>query len=178
MGSYYKELRSLVDATSPSLDTAGLGAALDGFAQRARELGTVQQQALADADSRLLSVINKKFRAFQRGFVSQGGLPEREFYKHVVFAPGSDTGKREADTAMPSRSPSFRLRLLADAFSLDRLRARHVPWHYRGAAGRQHDARRRVGEENGRRRPGRCRHPQAIEQGIMPHRPLGFSLGK
>ena len=24
--------------------------------------------------------------------MSQGGLPDREFYKHVVFAPGLDTG--------------------------------------------------------------------------------------
>lgn len=93
MDSYYEELRSTVEAGSASLDTARLRAALDGFAQSARELAAVQQQALADADSRLLSVINKKFRAFQRGFVSQGGLPGREFYKHVLFAPGSDTGE-------------------------------------------------------------------------------------
>ncbi|KAG7001495.1 glutamate carboxypeptidase [Physcia stellaris] len=31
-------------------------------------------------------------RDFQRGFTSVGGLPEREFYKHVVNAPGIDTG--------------------------------------------------------------------------------------
>jgi len=36
--------------------------------------------------------IDAKLRDFSRGFVSQGGLPGKEFYKHVVFAPGSDTG--------------------------------------------------------------------------------------
>lgn len=93
MDSYYEALLATVEATSASLDTAPLHAALDSFTQRARELSAAQQQALADADSRLVSAINKKFRAFQRGFLAPGGLPGREFYKHVVFAPGSDTGK-------------------------------------------------------------------------------------
>ncbi len=43
-------------------------------------------------DTDLITVVNHKYRDFQRGFVSQGGLPGREFYRHVVTAPGLDTG--------------------------------------------------------------------------------------
>ncbi|KAG8623688.1 hypothetical protein KVT40_008664 [Elsinoe batatas] len=46
----------------------------------------------SNPEPRLVDVINGKLRDFSRGFVSQGGLPTREFYKHVVFAPGLDTG--------------------------------------------------------------------------------------
>ena len=39
-----------------------------------------------------VQLLNAKLRDFQRAFTSQGGLPGREFYRHVVFAPGLDTG--------------------------------------------------------------------------------------
>lgn len=40
----------------------------------------------------LTSKSRTELRDFQRGFTSAGGLPDREFYRHVVNAPGIDTG--------------------------------------------------------------------------------------
>jgi N-acetylated-alpha-linked acidic dipeptidase len=43
-------------------------------------------------DTALIAVVNHKARDFSRGFVSQGGLAGREYYKNLLFAPGLDTG--------------------------------------------------------------------------------------
>ncbi|BFZ64766.1 hypothetical protein YB2330_005918 [Saitoella coloradoensis] len=36
--------------------------------------------------------INEKYRKFERAFLDKKGLEDREWYKHVVFAPGLETG--------------------------------------------------------------------------------------
>ncbi|KAK8877322.1 glutamate carboxypeptidase [Apiospora arundinis] len=103
MNIYFADLEKTVRSTNSSaLDLSPLRAAIDDFVMQASALGALQQQLLqasslsgADADVTLplqLKAVNQKSRDFQRGFVSQGGLPGREFYKHVVFAPGIDTG--------------------------------------------------------------------------------------
>jgi N-acetylated-alpha-linked acidic dipeptidase len=91
MDDYYQDLQVTINSTSP-LDTAALRSALDDFAESALEAKALEQQAVATNDTDLLTLVNHKYRDFQRGFVSQGGLPGREFYKHLIFAPGSDTG--------------------------------------------------------------------------------------
>lgn len=107
MNDYFADLEKTVNSTSYVLDLSPLRAAIDDFAAQASALGTLQQQLLSsdsqssssssdddndDDAALLLASVNQKSRDFQRGFVSQGGLPGREFYKHVVFAPGVDTG--------------------------------------------------------------------------------------
>ncbi|KAK8005316.1 hypothetical protein PG990_011353 [Apiospora arundinis] len=103
MNDYFADLEKTVYSTNSSaLDLSPLRAAIDDFVMQASALGALQQQLLqasslsgADVDVTLplqLKAVNQKSRDFQRGFVSQGGLPGREFYKHVVFAPGIDTG--------------------------------------------------------------------------------------
>jgi N-acetylated-alpha-linked acidic dipeptidase len=47
---------------------------------------------MTTCDKDLVDLVNAKFRNFERGFVSQGGLPNREFNKHVIFASEIDTG--------------------------------------------------------------------------------------
>ena len=74
------------------LDVTTLRDALDAFAAAAEEVKAQEQQAAQTGDENLLQLVNHKYRDFQRGFVSQGGLPNREFYKHLIFAPGLDTG--------------------------------------------------------------------------------------
>nr|AJD23169.1 glutamate carboxypeptidase [Onygena corvina] len=44
------------------------------------------------SNRKLVKHLNSVYRDFGRGFVSQGGLPDREFYKHMLYAPGLDTG--------------------------------------------------------------------------------------
>jgi N-acetylated-alpha-linked acidic dipeptidase len=37
--------------------------------------------------------VNQKLVAFERGFISEGGIPEREWYRHLGVAPGKWLGK-------------------------------------------------------------------------------------
>ncbi|KAI1652876.1 glutamate carboxypeptidase [Daldinia decipiens] len=92
MESYYDDLLSLVNSTTSILDTSTLQNAIQDFKTAAAEVEAQKQQAISTNDSELLTLVNHKFRDFQRGFVSQGGLPNREFYRHLIFAPGLDTG--------------------------------------------------------------------------------------
>ncbi|ORY67394.1 N-acetylated-alpha-linked acidic dipeptidase [Pseudomassariella vexata] len=92
MSLYYKDLISAINSTSETLDTSALEEAIGYFARCATELKQLEHQAVKGADNELLAAVNHKHRDFQRGFVSQGGIPQREFYRHVIFAPGSDTG--------------------------------------------------------------------------------------
>lgn len=39
------------------------------------------------AVERVLAV-NQKLVAYERGFISEGGIKDREWYKHLVVAPG------------------------------------------------------------------------------------------
>ncbi|KAI2468776.1 glutamate carboxypeptidase [Annulohypoxylon bovei var. microspora] len=89
---YYEDLVSTINSTSQSLDTSALQDAIGEFRTGATEVDAAEQQAVATNDSELLTLVNHKYRDFQRAFVSQGGLPNREFYKHLIFAPGLDTG--------------------------------------------------------------------------------------
>ncbi|KAK8073719.1 hypothetical protein PG994_004618 [Apiospora phragmitis] len=109
MNDYFADLEKTVAATNSSaaLDISPLRAAIDDFTAQGTALGALQQRLLspppgssspsseggnAAGGALTLKEVNQKSRDFQRGFVSQGGLPGREFYKHVVFAPGVDTG--------------------------------------------------------------------------------------
>ncbi|KAK3717384.1 hypothetical protein LTR37_005773 [Vermiconidia calcicola] len=92
MDIYYTDLQEVISTANRTIDTSELRQAIDTFRTQAQEAQALEQQAMSMGDEALLEVVNRKKRDFQRGFVSQGGLPGREFYKHVVFAPGLDTG--------------------------------------------------------------------------------------
>ena len=89
MTRYLDTLTTLVQNTTATVDLFQLEAAIATFNDSAAALTSFMQTAWTNAEYKL---INAKLRDFGRGFVSQGGLPTREFYKHVVFAPGLDTG--------------------------------------------------------------------------------------
>ena len=90
--SYYDELQETINGTNQTLDTSELSAAIAQFETSADEATSLKNQAFSSNDAALKTVINQKFRDFQRGFTSAGGLPDREFFRHVVNAPGLDTG--------------------------------------------------------------------------------------
>ncbi|KAI4258739.1 MAG: hypothetical protein L6R42_004921 [Xanthoria sp. 1 TBL-2021] len=92
MRSYYDELLSTINGTSGTVDTSELAAAIAQFETSAKEVMALMERAVSTNDAALKTVVNHKFRDFQRAFTSAGGLPDREFYKHVVNAPGIDTG--------------------------------------------------------------------------------------
>ncbi|KAL6250255.1 hypothetical protein RBB50_002556 [Rhinocladiella similis] len=82
------EIASTTNATG-AVDLSALESAIATFNASAAALTSAISSATT-ADE--IKTVNAKLRDFSRGFVSQGGLPTREFYKHVVFAPGLDTG--------------------------------------------------------------------------------------
>lgn len=90
--SYYDDLLATINSTPETLDTSELAAAITQFETSANQAMALMDQAVSTNDAALKTVVNHKFRDFQRGFTSAGGLPDREFYKHVVNAPGVDTG--------------------------------------------------------------------------------------
>lgn len=93
LDSYYDDLRATINATSTALDTDPVRTAIDFFAESVQRLEKQTSKALSCNDKAAITIINHKYRDFQRGFVSQGGLPGREFYKHLIYAPGLDTGR-------------------------------------------------------------------------------------
>ena len=92
MDSYYKDLRNVIDRADQNVNTTELRDAIDTFRIQAEQAVALEAQAKSTHDEALKQIVNHKYRDYQRGFTSQGGLPGREFYKHVVFAPGIDTG--------------------------------------------------------------------------------------
>ncbi|KAM5344330.1 hypothetical protein ACJ41O_012867 [Fusarium nematophilum] len=90
--AYYDDLVEYTAGEGADLDLSELDDAIDLFKKSADEVKALEKIAVERDDEILKKVVNHKYRDFQRGFISQGGLPNREFYKHVVTAPGLDTG--------------------------------------------------------------------------------------
>lgn len=93
LDKYYDDLLATINETATSLNTDPLRSAIDYFSESALQLEQQASEALSCKDADLITLVNHKYRDFQRGFVSQGGLPGREFFQNLIFAPGSDTGR-------------------------------------------------------------------------------------
>lgn len=91
--SYLEELRGTIAEAGVELDVEPLADAIDTFEASANGIAALAAEAAVTGDAVLVDRVNTKYRDFQRGFTSQGGLPDRSFFKHVVFAPGIDTGR-------------------------------------------------------------------------------------
>jgi len=89
---YYTALNSTISSADFDLDISEIDSAITTFETRAAEVTALRDLAILRNDNDLITVVNHKYRDFSRGFVSQGGLPDREFYRNVVVAPGIDTG--------------------------------------------------------------------------------------
>ncbi|KAK3064725.1 hypothetical protein LTS18_004547 [Coniosporium uncinatum] len=92
MNAYLMDLNDTIVGANATLDLSPLTEAIATFAAAASDVTALRDQAVSFSDSALIDVVNHKLRDFSRGFVSQGGLPGREFYRHVINAPGQDTG--------------------------------------------------------------------------------------
>lgn len=98
MRQYLEALNQTIisNGASAEVDIAPLGEAIETFNQAASAFMTALESAStttsSSADPETIDTLNHKLRDFHRGFTSQGGLPGREFFRHVVFAPGLDTG--------------------------------------------------------------------------------------
>lgn len=93
LNEYYHTLEHTISESNlTSLDITPIKDAINTFKEAATEANTWMERARNSNDDHLINHVNHKLRDFERGFVSQGGLPGRIFYKHVLFAPGQDTG--------------------------------------------------------------------------------------
>lgn len=92
MRAYRDDLQDYIEENDADVDISELSDAIEEFSKRADEVKELEKRALAMEDQELIRVVNHKYAHFQRGFVSQGGLPDREFYRHAITAPGLDTG--------------------------------------------------------------------------------------
>jgi len=90
--AYYDDLVEFLAEENADVDLSELDTAIELFKRSADTVKALERQAVETGDEELKTVVNHRYRDFQRGFVSQGGLPSREFYRHVVTAPGLDTG--------------------------------------------------------------------------------------
>lgn len=92
MRAYLKDLVDFIAEYGVEVDLSELEAAIEVFSESAAQAKKLEEQAVAMKDENLMRVVNHKYTHFQRGFISQGGLPDREFYRHAITAPGLDTG--------------------------------------------------------------------------------------
>ncbi|KLJ13444.1 hypothetical protein EMPG_11634 [Blastomyces silverae] len=89
---YLVTLKKTIEDSTVTLDLSRLEAAIGVFNKAAAATTALREEAIKANDARLVDLVNAKFRDFERGFVSQGGLPGRIFFKHLIWAPGQDTG--------------------------------------------------------------------------------------
>ncbi|KAH9873136.1 hypothetical protein J1614_005534 [Plenodomus biglobosus] len=95
MRAYLSDLEQVVLHTGNStagIDLTPLENAITTFEAATLDFDAYRVEAAASERSDLVRELNAKARGFSRGFVSQGGLPDREFYQNLIFAPGVDTG--------------------------------------------------------------------------------------
>lgn len=84
--SYLEELNETVSSSNGTVDLSALTDAVAAFSDAAQQFNALRQEAILTNNTDLLTVVNHKARDYSRGFVSQGGLPGREFYENLIFA--------------------------------------------------------------------------------------------
>ena len=74
------------------VDFAGLRAAADAFAQAGAAIRTRGETLLSAPDKSELARINRSLMMAERDLIEPAGLPDRPWYRHVIYAPGLYTG--------------------------------------------------------------------------------------
>ena len=92
--TYARDITSYLDVAQRkasdaklSLDFAPAFAAADRFAQAAARIRNLQDHASGD-----VARLNDALRQVETDFTSSAGLPNRPWYKHLIYAPGEYTG--------------------------------------------------------------------------------------
>jgi N-acetylated-alpha-linked acidic dipeptidase len=79
-----------------TIDFAELKASAEAFARAGAQLRQKGEEALSagQADARLADVrdINRRLMMAERDLIEPTGLPDRPWYRHVIYAPGLYTG--------------------------------------------------------------------------------------
>jgi N-acetylated-alpha-linked acidic dipeptidase len=86
-----RALRALVRQRRAPLDLAPVASAAAGFADAAARADQALRTAAA-ADAGRQAAINRRLRSIEQAMLHPEGLAGRPWYRHTVFAPGTDTG--------------------------------------------------------------------------------------
>jgi N-acetylated-alpha-linked acidic dipeptidase len=87
IGAYLGAAKSKAQDDNLSLDFGPAEAAAARFGVAARKVYSLQAAAAGDQDQ-----LNDTLRQTEADFINPAGLPNRPWYKHVIFAPGEYTG--------------------------------------------------------------------------------------
>jgi N-acetylated-alpha-linked acidic dipeptidase len=74
------------------VDFAGLRAAADAFAQAGAAIRTRGEALLSTPEKSELAQVNRRLMTAERDLIDPAGLPDRPWYRHVIYAPGLYTG--------------------------------------------------------------------------------------
>jgi N-acetylated-alpha-linked acidic dipeptidase len=88
---YLTEIEQLAKG-SKSIDFAGLQAAADAFTKAGALLRARGEKALNASDATTLADVNRRLMMAERDLIEPSGLPDRPWYRHVIYAPGLYTG--------------------------------------------------------------------------------------
>ncbi|KAI5805092.1 vacuolar protein sorting-associated protein 70 [Geopyxis carbonaria] len=93
LAEYHTDLQAhLTSHAATALNIHSLSAAITSFGAAARALDAAAVRANKRGDAKAIRRINRRLQFFERPLAEQGGLPGREFFKHVVYCPGEYTG--------------------------------------------------------------------------------------
>ncbi|KAG1116585.1 hypothetical protein G6F42_013658 [Rhizopus arrhizus] len=81
-----KSVNSLIKAAS-AFETS-----LVSIQKKLRKFGGDEDQKMSAKWAKRVEKMNERLTAFERGFIDPEGMKDREWYKHVVYAPGLWTG--------------------------------------------------------------------------------------
>ncbi|KAG0134345.1 hypothetical protein HOY82DRAFT_516155 [Tuber indicum] len=105
--SMFLDLKGEMENAGMALDVSRLEAAISRFTVAAGNLMAIKE-ALEPGEwgGEQEAIVNKRLGKFERGFIGDG-LPERAFYKHLIYAPGVETGY--APTTLPGITEAVRV---------------------------------------------------------------------
>ncbi|PWW78581.1 Zn-dependent exopeptidase [Tuber magnatum] len=105
--SMLSDLKSEIATAGMTLDLSTLEAAISRFTAAAGDLMAIKE-ALEPGEwgGEQETIVNERLGKFERGFIGDG-LPGRVFYKHLIYAPGVETGY--APTTLPGITEAVRV---------------------------------------------------------------------
>jgi N-acetylated-alpha-linked acidic dipeptidase len=88
---YLDEIEHLAKG-SKGIDFAGLKTAADAFTKAGASIRARGEKALNASDAPTLADVNRRLMMAERDLIEPSGLPDRPWYRHVIYAPGLYTG--------------------------------------------------------------------------------------
>jgi len=75
-----------------TIDFAGLRSAAEAFAKAGVDVRTRGEMLIAGSSAPALAELNHRLMMAERDLIEPAGLPDRPWYRHVIYAPGLYTG--------------------------------------------------------------------------------------